>query len=75
MNALQHLRAPLGTYTVAGPHPSQGGNPYIDFRYDVITRFQLGLPLDSPELNLFREQFPPAYPSYQTCERTFNSSR
>jgi hypothetical protein len=70
MNPLQQLRAPLGTFTVAGPHPSRGGNPYSDdVRYDVIIRFQLGLPLESPELDLLRAQHPPAYPSYQTCER------
>jgi hypothetical protein len=70
MNPLLQLRRPLGSFTQAGPHPSRGGNPYSDdFRYDVITRFQLGLPLESPELNLLRAQNPPAYPSSLTCER------
>lgn len=70
MNPLQQLRAPLGTFTVAGPHPSRGGNPYSDdVRYDVITRYQLGLPLESPELDVLRAQHPPAYPCYRTCER------
>ena len=68
--AFQEGRAPLGTFTEAKPHPSRGGNPYSDdFRNDVITRYQLGLPLESPTLEVLRAQIPPAYPSFQTCER------
>ena len=68
--AFQGARAPLGTFTEARPHPSLGGNPYSDdFRLDVITRYQLGLPLESPTLEQLRNQTPPAYPSFQTCER------
>lgn len=69
-NPLQELRLPLGTFTDARPHPSHGGNPYSDdMRYDVITRFQLGMPLECPELDTLRHQVPPAYPSMQTCTR------
>ena len=51
-NPLQELRPPLGTFTDSRPHPSHGGNPYSDdMRYDVITRFRLGMPLECPELD------------------------
>lgn len=67
-NPIQQLRAPLGTFTVSGPHPSRGGNPYSDdMRHNVMTRYHLGLPLDCPELDLLRNQDPPAYPCLKTC--------
>ena len=51
------LRQPLGTFTEAGPHPSRGGNPYSDdYRNDVVTRYQLGIPLDTPTLNALRDE-------------------
>ena len=62
------LRLPLGTFTVAGPHPSRGGNPYSDdFRNDIITRFTLGIPLDTPALNALQDEH--AYPHMDTCMR------
>ena len=65
----QHLvRQPLGTFMRKGPHPSRGGKPYADpWRGSVITLFILGLPLDTPELNLLRASHD--YPSYRICLR------
>lgn len=76
-NPFLQLRNPLGTYTVpAHAHPSRGGNPYDDdIRHDVITRYRLGLPLDTHSLNLLRAQNPPAYPSIQTCLRYIEQYR
>ena len=72
-NPLDQLRPPLGTFTLEGHHPYKGGNPYSDdFRYNVITCYNLGMPLNSPELNFLRNQNPPAYPSLRTCERWIN---
>lgn len=38
----------------------------------ITTRYNLGMPLDSPELNFLRNQNPPAYPSLRTCEHWIN---
>ena len=49
-------------------HPSQGGNAYSqDMPEEVITRFQLGLPMNTPELTAFRIEY--QYPSVWTCWR------
>ena len=65
------LRQPLGTFTEAGHHPSRGGNPYSDdFRNDVVTRYQLGIPLDTPTLKALRDEH--AYPHLDTCMRYLN---
>jgi len=49
-------------------HPSQGGNPYSqDMRDMVITRYQLGLPLVSPDLDELRQEY--QYPSLWLCWR------
>lgn len=65
------LPLPRGTFTQASSHPSNGGNPYSDdMRCDVITRFQLGLPLDTPALQALRDVY--AYPSLDTCNRFIN---
>jgi len=67
-NNAQSLRLPLGTYSEVGPHPSRGGNPYSDdVRNDVITRWQLGFGLDTPELKALRSVY--AYPSMISCKR------
>ena len=67
-NSAPSLPLPRGTYTEGGPHPSNGGNPYSDdYRQDVITRWLMGLSLDSDELNALRDVY--TYPSLQTCER------
>ena len=69
MATAQHqLRQPLGIFTGERPHPSFGGNPYPDDkREEVITRYHLGLPLVTPELDSLREVY--AYPSLQSCMR------
>jgi len=68
------LRRPLGTFTKPTHHPSRGGNPYsIDFRTEVITRYQLGLPLVTPELEALRDLY--AYPSIITCMRCIEKER
>ena len=65
------LRQPLGTFTVTGPHPSRSENPYSDdFRNDVITRYQLGIPLDTLTLNALRDEH--SYPHMDTCMRFFH---
>ena len=62
------IRRPLGVFIDESPHPSWGGNAYsLDTREEVITRWFLGLPLESPELEVLRDVY--AYPSYQTCLR------
>lgn len=66
--AQQRDNRPRGSFQDERPHPSRGGNAYPDeVRHDVLTRWRLGIPLDSPELNLLRAQQPPAYPSMATC--------
>ena len=60
------LRRPLGTFEEERCHPSWGGNAYSqEMRGEVITWYELGLPLDSPELRELRQVY--AYPCYQTC--------
>jgi hypothetical protein len=69
----EQIRDPLGTFTNSRPHPSRGGNPYPDeMRHEVMTRYHLGIPLVSPELDLLRAQVPPAFPAYISCERYIN---
>ena len=66
MASNQQLRLPLGTFTRPEKHPSRGGNAYSqEVRAEVITRWQLGLPLVTPELTLLRQQY--KYPSLQRC--------
>ena len=49
--ATNHVFLPLGTFTTHGPHPSHGGNTYDDpWRQSIITMWQLGMPLESPQL-------------------------
>ena len=39
-------------------HPSRGGNAYSqDMCEEVITRFQLGLPMNTPELTALRVEY------------------
>lgn len=65
---LHQLPRPRGTYTNDKPHPSRGGNPYSnDMRDDVVTRWRIGQPLDTPELNALRNEY--KYPSIWSCER------
>jgi hypothetical protein len=69
-NNLLHpqMRRPLGTFEGEKKHPSRGGNAYSqDMREEVITRFQLGLPMKTPELTALREEY--QYPSVWTCRR------
>jgi hypothetical protein len=69
-NNLPHpqMRRPLGTFEGEKKHPSQGGNAYSqDMREEVITRFQLGLPMKTPELTALREEY--QYPSVWMCRR------
>ena len=62
------LRRPLGTFVGEKKHPSQGGNPYSqDVRDLVITCYQLGLPLVSPDLDELRQEY--QYPSVWSCWR------
>ncbi len=65
----RRLRQPLGTFQHDGKkHPSWGGNPYPqEVREEVITRYVLGIPLQSPDLDALRAVY--AYPSLQTCMR------
>ncbi len=65
----RRLRQPLGTFQHDGKkHPSWGGNPYPqEVREEVITRYVLGIPLQSPDLDALRAVY--AYPSLQTCTR------
>ena len=59
---------PIGMFPDRHPHPSLGGNPYWeDARHDVIMRYQLGIPLNTPALNALRDE--PAYPHMVTCSR------
>jgi len=65
-NGQQQLRLPLGVFIEDRPHPSWGGNAYsLDTREEVVTRYLLGLPLETPELEALREVY--AYPCLQTC--------
>lgn len=74
--AQQRDNRPRGSFQDERPHPSRGGNAYPDaVRHDVLTRWRLGIPLDSPELNLLRAQQPPAYPSMATCLNWINRER
>ena len=69
-NPFEQLRDPLGTFTNNRPHPSRGGNPYPnEVRHEVMMRYHLGIPLISAELEWLRDQVPPAFPAYITCER------
>ena len=71
----QNSQRPRGSFQPERSHPSCGGNAYSDdIRNDVLTSHRLGIPLDSPELNLLRAQ-PPAYPSLQTCMNYINRER
>lgn len=66
--SLQSLRQPLGTFANETPHPSRGGNSYSDdMKEDVIMRWQMGIPLVSPELDALRAVH--AYPHIDTCMR------
>jgi hypothetical protein len=50
------------TFVGEKKHPSRGGNPYSqDMRDLVITRYQLGLPLVSPDLDELNQEY--QYPS------------
>lgn len=72
-NPPKHLqpRKPIGTFQKEKKHPSRGGNAYSDeFRDEVITRYQLGLPLDTPELNALRQL--KKYPCLRSCRRYIN---
>jgi hypothetical protein len=63
---LPPLPLPWGTFAEGNRHPSRGGNPYSDnFRNNVIMRYQLGLGLDTNELNALRAVY--AYPSISSC--------
>jgi hypothetical protein len=62
------LPLPRGTFTGEKKHPSCGGNPYSDdFRQDVVMRYQLGLSLDTEELNSLGAVY--AYPLLSSCAR------
>ena len=62
------LPLPRGTFAEEKRHPSRGGNPYSDdFRNDVIMRDQLGLALDTDELNALHAFY--VYPSLSLCSR------
>ena len=66
--AVPLLPLPRGTFAEEKRHPSRGGNPYSDdFRNDVIMRYQLGLALDTDELNALCAVY--AYPSLSLCAR------
>jgi hypothetical protein len=57
---------PLGTFEGEKKHPSQGGNAYSqDMCEDFITRFQFGLPMNTPELTALCDEY--QYPSVWTC--------
>ena len=63
---VRQIRQPMGVFIDDKPHPSWGGNAYsLDIREEVITRWFLGIPLESPELQALRDQY--VYPCYQTC--------
>ena len=63
---LPPLPLPWGTFAEEKMHPSCGGNPYSDdFRNDVIMHYQLGLVLDTDELNALHAVY--AYPSLSSC--------
>ena len=66
--AHQQLRKPRGTFVTEKTHPSWGGNAYsLDVRAEIITRWQLGLPLNTIDLNELRAVY--SFPSLQTCIR------
>jgi hypothetical protein len=55
-----------GMFTGEKKHPSHGGNLYFDdFRQDVVMWYQLGLLLDTEELNSLCAV--DAYPSLSSC--------
>ncbi len=63
---LPPLPLPRGMFAEEKRHLSHGGNPYSDdFRNNVIMRYQLGLGLDTDELNALDAVY--AYPSLSTC--------
>jgi hypothetical protein len=65
------LPVPRETFAGEKKHPSRTGNPYSDdFRLDVIMRYQLGIPLDTEELNNLRAVR--AYPSLSSCRCYIN---
>lgn len=58
----------LSQKQVRVPHPSRGGNPYSgDFRHDVITRWQHGIALDTPDLQALQDVY--SYSSMIFCRR------
>lgn len=64
----RRLRRPLGTFQEDKKHPSWGGNAYSqEVRGEVMTRYMLGLPLETPELQQLRAVY--AFPSMVSCER------
>ena len=73
-NPMNQFVLPLGTFTDPGPHPSRGGNPYSDpRRQSIITMWQLGIPLESPQLELLRQTYD--FPSYRSCLRYIKKYR
>ncbi len=71
---LPPLPVPRGTFAGEKKHPSRGGNPYSDdFRLNVIMRYQLGLPLDTDELNALCAEY--VYPSMSSCRRYINKHK
>ena len=68
------LRPALGTFEEAGPHPSNGGNPYSDdTRDEIIARWERGMPLVTPELEELRDIY--KFPAYITCHRWIERHR
>jgi hypothetical protein len=62
LQQLPPLPLPWGTFAEEKRHTSRGGNPYSDdFRNNVLMRYQLGLALDTDELNALCAVY--AYPS------------
>ena len=62
------VRPPNGTRTDTVPHPSQGGKAYApEVRDQVISMWQNGGDLMSPELQVLRQQR--KFPSFATCDR------
>ena len=64
---LPPLPLPRGMFAEEKKHPSRGVNPYSDnVQNDVIMRYQLGLALDTDELNALCAVY--AYPlSFFVC--------
>jgi hypothetical protein len=63
-----HLPLPRGMLVGEKKHPSHGDNPYSDnFIQDVVMWYQLGLLLDTKELNSLRAVF--VHPLLSLCTR------